>query len=134
MTTTAKFPRAKPYKLDKMSVKALVRHRDGYRCTECGMTVKEHHEKYGRTLDVHRIIPGSKYTVRGCVALCKECHKTKPRSANGTGPRHRTVGIRGPLVLALRQYAKRYRLPVATVVRRALEQFLKAEGFWPPPD
>ena len=30
----SKFPRAKPHRLSPLEVKALVRHRDGYRCVE----------------------------------------------------------------------------------------------------
>lgn len=78
---TRKFPRAKPHKLSPVEVKAVVRHRDCYRCQGCGITAREHVRRHGRTLDVHRIVPGSRYTVKGCVTLCKKCHDPQPKSA-----------------------------------------------------
>lgn len=65
-------------------VKRAVRKRDRYRCTECGMTSQEHLELYDRLLEVHRINPGSVYTVKGCVTLCRDCHYLKPKSARGS--------------------------------------------------
>jgi hypothetical protein len=64
--------------MSDLDVKAVVRHRDGYRCVECGMTAQEHVRVYGTTLEVHRLKPGWPYTVEGCVTLCRECHKRKP--------------------------------------------------------
>jgi len=75
------FKPVEPHKLSAHDVKALVRYRDGYRCTDCGMTDTQHHIEYNRTLDVHRIVPGSPYTVDRCVALCCACHYLKPKSA-----------------------------------------------------
>lgn len=67
-------------------VKDAVRARDGMRCAECGMTNEEHKAVYsGKSLDVHRVTPGSKYTVDGCTTLCKRCHVRKPKR------RYRTV-------------------------------------------
>lgn len=64
-------------------IKAAVRARDGYRCTKCNMTAEEHRKRYGRTLDVHRIIPGSVYTVDGCVTRCKLCHSKEDQRLPG---------------------------------------------------
>jgi hypothetical protein len=61
-----------------------VRERDGYRCTECGMTSQEHQERYGKNLEVHRLTPGSPYTADGCVTLCVPCHGPKPKSPRGS--------------------------------------------------
>jgi 5-methylcytosine-specific restriction endonuclease McrA len=55
-------------------IKAAVRRRDGYRCCECGLTNGKYFQRYGKSLDVHRIVPGSKYTLEGCVTLCQKCH------------------------------------------------------------
>jgi hypothetical protein len=74
-------------------LKAAVRARDGYRCRGCGMTADEHRAIYGRTLEVHRIAPGSPYTPDGCVTLCKTCHKAQPKSPRGTGPRRYQVAV-----------------------------------------
>lgn len=63
-------------------VKKLVRERDGHRCTKCGMTGQRSVEKYGRILDVHRIEPGSKYTVDGCETICRSCHTKEPGSSS----------------------------------------------------
>lgn len=63
------------------SIKATVRKRDGHVCTKCGLTNDEHRLKYGRVLDVHRISPGSAYSVDGCLTLCQDCHRREP----GTG-------------------------------------------------
>src|ERR1043166_1567872 len=65
-------------------IKTTVRLRDRFRCRECGMTNDEHVAKYGRTLDVHRLSPGSKYTVDGCVTLCRKCHAKHPKSDHAT--------------------------------------------------
>jgi len=64
--------------MHEVTIKKKVRERDGHCCTECGMTAGEHRDKFGRNLHVHRITPGSEYTVDGCVTLCQECHKKTP--------------------------------------------------------
>src|ERR1700722_1309752 len=73
-------PPADPCRLDRHEIKAFVRYRDGYRCTECGMTDKDHFAKYGKKLDVHRLNPGAEYTVDGCITLCRVCYGPKPKS------------------------------------------------------
>jgi hypothetical protein len=69
-----------------LEVKAAVRERDGYCCTECGMTHAQHRARYRKTLDVHRLTPGGEYTLAGCVTLCRKCHGSKPRSPRGSSP------------------------------------------------
>jgi 5-methylcytosine-specific restriction endonuclease McrA len=66
-----------------VSVKDEVRARDGYRCTRCGLSNQDHELRYGRQLDVHRVVPGSRYGAEGCVTLCKKCHGDEPRRAPG---------------------------------------------------
>ena len=56
----------------RLDVKALVRRRDNYKCVDCGSEQDE-----GRSLDVHRLKPGSRYTVRGCVTVCQKCHRQR---------------------------------------------------------
>lgn len=60
-----------------LAIKKWVRARDGYRCQGCGMTDADHFEKYRKSLHVHRVVPGSIYTKRGCVTLCYRCHAKK---------------------------------------------------------
>lgn len=64
-------------------VKAAVRARDNHCCTKCGMTAAEHRNLYRRTLDVHRLVPGSLYTVEACVTICRRCHKSQPKRKRG---------------------------------------------------
>lgn len=65
------------------AVKEAVRSRDGYCCTECGMSQTDHFKIYGKKLDVHRVVPSVEYTVGACVTVCRKCHGPKPR-----GKRH----------------------------------------------
>lgn len=61
------------------TVKDAVRQRDGYRCVDCGKA------REGRALDVHRLVPGSAYTLEGCVTVCRGCHRkrhSKPKREN----------------------------------------------------
>lgn len=68
-----------------LGLKERVRERDGYRCTECGITDAAYHFLFGRSLDVHRIKPGGVYSMKNCITLCCECHRPKPRSKPGEG-------------------------------------------------
>jgi hypothetical protein len=43
------------------------------------MTNEKHKEQSGRQLDVHRKVPGSRYSVEGCVTLCRRCHTREPK-------------------------------------------------------
>jgi len=55
-------------------VKKLVRSRAGDRCERCGFDQADCVAKYGRGLHVHRLTPGSPYTLGGCVLVCPPCH------------------------------------------------------------
>jgi transcriptional regulator with XRE-family HTH domain len=67
-------------------IKAAVRARDGWRCVECGRANDDELRECGRSLDVHRLTPGSPYSVAGCVTLCKSCHGSKPKHAHSEAP------------------------------------------------
>jgi 5-methylcytosine-specific restriction endonuclease McrA len=76
--STSGWPRVKsPINLVRMlrCIKAAVRERDDNRCVDCGARRQPGKPQ----LDVHRIIPGSEYSVDGCVTLCRGCHKHKPK-------------------------------------------------------
>lgn len=62
---------------DITAIKAAIRERDGYACVRCGITADEYRKrpKKHKTLDVHRKIPGSPYSLDGCVTLCRSCHR-----------------------------------------------------------
>ncbi len=64
-----------------MRIKEQVRERDGHECVDCGKTQEEHIAERGKILHVHRLKPGSKYTVRGCVTTCVPCHGARHRPA-----------------------------------------------------
>lgn len=62
------------------TIKRAIRDRDEYRCTECRMTNVAHLRRWGRSLEVHRIVPQSEYGFDGCTTLCKMCHSAKPHA------------------------------------------------------
>jgi len=62
--------------------KRRVRIRDQARCQDCGMTMPEHLDKYGRDLSVHHIQPArtlddpeNRNAADNLVTLCTSCHK-----------------------------------------------------------
>ncbi len=117
-----------PIPLSKLEIKALVRHRDNYCCTECGMTAERHIEAFGRNLDVHRVTPGSKYTLSGCVTLCRPCHKAKPKRSRGTGDSGGTLRIPEPYASCLRRFASHSHRSVTAEAKIALERHFVEEG------
>ncbi len=74
--------------MNVLEIKAAVRERDGNRCAECGMLNEQHVERYGSILEVHRVIPGSEYSLEAgaCVTLCIPCHGPKPKRPHGSSP------------------------------------------------
>lgn len=125
---------------DVTELKGRVRERDGHRCTECGVTDAEHRRATGRKLDVHRLKPGSPYTVDGCVTLCRKCHIPKPKSPRGTRPRRtrggmeiRMVSLPASLFDAMEQLAKDHCTCLNCEISMACIAYLERHGFWPPP-
>lgn len=76
-----------------LQVKAAVRLRDGMRCIDCDLTNEQHVEQYGRQLEVHRVSPGSPYTLDGCVTVCRPCHRKRHRKRPTA-----TVRLKGDLM------------------------------------
>jgi hypothetical protein len=123
-----------------LAIKQAVRERDGMRCTGCGMTNTEHLRQYGRALDVHRTTPGSLYALDdSCVTLCRLCHGPQPRRKRGQPDLANGYLIFARVRPDLRDAWKAYlsslqpRCTSAAALEVAIEDFLAARGFWPPP-
>jgi hypothetical protein len=115
--------------MNEATVKALVRHRDG-RCVECGMTNEEHVAKFGRQLDVHRIVPGSKYTLEGCVTLCRPCHGPQPRRSRNSILRVKDPATAAAVLLHARRTGREPREVVCAALRSFLpDEFSEADKF-----
>lgn len=116
-------------------IKKQVRSRDGMRCTECGMTNGQHVERFGFSLDVHRIVPGSPYTMDGCRTVCRPCHGLLPKRAKGQGD---TVGwvirVRAEHHAVMKRLARKNRRTLLAEVMIALDRHIVDEGFTPPLD
>jgi hypothetical protein len=115
----------------ELEIKRRVRERDGNCCTKCGLTSDKHIAKYGKGLEVHRVIPGSEYTLEGCVTLCKSCHGYQIR-----GPRReRPVVCRETLLVmiepALRERidraSSRFQISVGAYIRLATTERLERD-------
>lgn len=124
--------------MTELQIKAAVRERDGHRCTQCGLDHPSHVALYGRTLDVHRVVPGSVYTVEGCVTLCRACHGPAPRRKNGVRIRSgeaksRTVSLPRPWALVLRRLAARRRQPIGYAVIDMVKAEAERDGMTPLP-
>lgn len=129
----AKADRAAPHRRTASEVRTLVRHRDGYRCRLCGMTARDHFRKYNKKLDVHRLTPGSRYTLRGCITVCRSCHGPLPRSERSrSGSSPRCVAFDLDIWQAVQLMALRQCRSVGGQVRYIMIQALRAEGVWPP--
>lgn len=100
------------------------------------MTHTQHLARYGKKLDVHRVVPGSPYTVDGCVTLCRECHGPKPKSKRGSRPRKcLVVRLTPELAEAMDRFIReKHVVPPRRkdVFLFALNRFLADRGLWPP--
>lgn len=125
--------RARPRRLTASEVRTIVRHRDGYQCRLCGMTARSHWKRYRRKLDVHRLVPGSRYTIRGCITVCRPCHGPLPKSSSksrpGGGQRGAPVSVylSPELNIALERYMASLRPcpSLSGIVAASLEDFLR---------
>jgi hypothetical protein len=121
--------------MNVLLVKEIIRLRDRLRCTHCGLDEQQHLQRYGRTLEVHRVEPGSAYALEGCVTVCQKCHGPLPRRPRGMRMREDGIAsIRVPEVLyaQIQKLAERNYRTISGELRRVLEQALAAEGLWPP--
>ncbi|HVL11504.1 MAG TPA: hypothetical protein VM529_03010 [Gemmata sp.] len=101
------------------------------------MTAAQHKAKSGRTLEVHRVVPGSLYTLEGCVTLCKACHGPQPRRKRGepdlaNGPAL-FLRLSKDHVAVLHKFIQAQVVPVTrqAVLLTALREFLAKRGHWP---
>jgi hypothetical protein len=91
--------------MSELEIKAVVRERDGHRCVDCGETQQRFLARYGRALDVHRMIPGSDYSIEACVTLCRLCHRRR----HSIGPSV-CVDIHGSIVQKVRVISARRKI------------------------
>ena len=128
----------------KEEIKASVRARDGFKCAKCGLTNEENIAKSGVCLDVHRRVPASKYTVDGCITLCKPCHRKAhtsgefidgPKgSVEGYGSEPFTFRLHDCLRAQLEKLATRNATRLSTEIIAAMREHLERNGMWPPPE
>ncbi len=70
--------------MTEQQIKAAVRKRDGFRCTQCGITNEEHLELQGKQLEVHRFKRNGQYSVSDeCATLCRRCHAKRRNNSHG---------------------------------------------------
>lgn len=118
-----------------LEIKATVRKRDGYQCTKCNMTRAEHFARYERDLEVHRLTPGSEYTLEGCITVCCSCHGSEPKRPRGSCRDRLAFHLEQPLLDAVESLVEttRPQPTITSVIVAALEEYLAARGAWPPP-
>jgi hypothetical protein len=105
-------------------VKRAVRKRDGYACVQCGMTNAQHRIRWGGCLEVHRIVPGSLYTIEGCTTLCKTCHQPQPKRPKGSGAATDGLGFTPEMLSRLFQTARRLGLDVKSLLSMIVHEWL----------
>lgn len=109
-------------------IKDAVRERDGQRCVDCGMTADEHISLYGKTLDVHRKVPGSEYSVDGCETVCKRCHGPREKLPAGTYPKNlRYVALPIDLWQQLKNLADSEDRSISATAKRIVKKFFSEQ-------
>lgn len=110
------------------SIKAAVRRRDGYLCTGCGVSQSEYakRNRFLKRLEVHRVQPGSLYTVAGCVTLCKQCHRRR-HPGRAKGPARMSVTMPRDVWMAVKIRALKKGVHPMVLVNELLKSGLTAE-------
>lgn len=128
-----------------LKIKNAVRERDEQKCVDCGMTRTEHLDKYKRDIQVHRNVPGSEYSVDGCVTVCVKCHGRRhrlPKNVDKPRPPSRDktnyLAVPKEWYELLEEYAKERSdadttHSVAWAGRVAIRKFLVEIGKFPKP-
>jgi hypothetical protein len=111
-----------------LKIKRQVRERDGLRCTQCGLTNAEHLEQVGKSLHVHRLQPGSYYTVEACITVCASCHGSQARRKEGERDVEASavlISVPYDIYEQFRQLAHNNHRPVGWEIRLAIETHLQ---------
>jgi 5-methylcytosine-specific restriction endonuclease McrA len=111
-------------------IRDAIRERDGFRCTQCGLSQEEHIVRHGRKLDIHRKTPGTYAIEDRCVSLCIPCHSRIP---NRKKMGHRTVSLPVAFEAPLKELARRLGVAVPYVIRDAIRERLQTHDCWPWP-
>lgn len=124
-----------------LALKAAIRLRDRMQCVDCQLTNDESRQRSGRCLDVHRLKPGSPYSMAGCVTVCRGCHRKRHRKPKMVNVRLPARIVRmARIVAAMRgmsttDYINSVLEPVVMrLYRKAVRQMVaqaKREGKWP---
>jgi hypothetical protein len=117
-----------------LRIKQAVRDRDGGCCTKCGVSSFKYAVEHGRNLDVHRLTPGSAYSLDGCVTLCRQCHAPLPRRRRGSrlwADGIATFRAKAVVFSALQKFREKYEFPpsFSEIMDRALRMYLRSKGF-----
>jgi hypothetical protein len=94
--------------MTEIEFKDAIRARDGYRCTECGMTQEDHLKVYRRRLHIHRNKPGragGQYVAENSRAVCIPCHAQLEKALRG---KRRPVSLPADVVQVARSLAPLY--------------------------
>lgn len=113
-----------------LEIKEAVRQRDGYCCSKCGITQNAYKAETGRSLDVHRVSPGSEYSVDGCISLCQPCHGTEPKSPKWSPNNSAKIEVRAEpeWVAWVHRAAQRKGLSASSWVRMIVTERMQSDN------